>query len=284
MIADFDDGPKGIRKAAVDHVATARHKIGAGDLQKFMSSRFSLAPKAARRIVRELVSRGDLSYTYEYGSSYLEIAFNRPLCISPRLVILPVGLDWLPNGPRATVRIAAGAAFGTGRHPTTRLALRGIETAVDHLDRRKVLSDTILLDIGTGSGILAIAALKLGIARAVGLDVDACARKEAVENAVLNGVETRIRVTDTPLTQLTTAVPFEAITANLRYPSLAKLCVPIQQLLEADGVVVLSGIKADEQDDVMATYEATGLTGCWQAEEKGWVALVMRNMGGGKRE
>ena len=167
-------------------------------------------------------------------------------------------------------------SFGSGRHPTTRLALRGIDAAMSLSERQFDDKETVLLDIGTGSGILAIAALHLGIGCAVGIDPDPCARAEAAENAALNGVASRFLITDQPLSQLPGGELFTIITANLRYPTLVQLCGTLAAHLAAAGSLVLSGIKSDEQAALMAVYREKGFTCRWQATEKGWVGLFLQ--------
>ncbi|MGW8188450.1 MAG: 50S ribosomal protein L11 methyltransferase [Desulfobacterales bacterium] len=219
-----------------------------------------------------------MSYTYEYGTSYLEISLRRPLYLTERIVILPPGIDLYPGKSSAAVRINTGASFGSGRHPTTRLALRGIDAAVSLSTAQLDDKNSALLDIGTGSGILAIAALQLGIHRAVGIDPDPCARAEAVENAALNGLASRFSITDHSLSRLPHDEKFTIITANLRYPTLVRLCGTIVSHLAKAGSLVLSGIKSDEQAFVVAVYGEKGFACRWQATEKGWVGLVLQQL------
>ena len=92
------------------------------------------------------------------------------------------------------VNIKAGAAFGTGCHPTTRLALTGLEKVCKNNLIPIGTENCRVLDIGTGSGVLSIAALKMGLDQGIGLDIDPCARAEAAENAVLNGLSKRLEI------------------------------------------------------------------------------------------
>jgi ribosomal protein L11 methyltransferase len=265
-----------IQKVAVEYVAGALHKVSPVELCNVLSNRYFLGARQVRPIIRNLLTAGELSYTYEYGTSYLEISVQRPLNISERIAILPPGLEQDPRKSPAAVRISSGASFGSGRHPTTRLALRAIDAAMSPSTAQFNDNDTALLDIGTGSGILAIAALQLGINRAVGIDPDPCARVEAAENAVLNGLASRFLITGQPLSQQLDGEQFAMITANLRYPTLVRLCGTIVSHLATAGLLALSGIKSDEQSVVMAVYGEKGFTCRWQATEKGWVGLVLQ--------
>lgn len=271
---------KDIQHVAVEYVAGALHKVSPGELQKFLSNHYVLGARQVRPIIRSLLTAGELSYTYEYGTSYLEISVQRPLNVTERIVILPPGVDSDPGKSATVVRISTGASFGCGRHPTTRLALQGIDAAVSLLPTHFNEKLTTLLDIGTGSGILAIAALKLGIARAVAIDPEPCARAEAAENAVLNGLASRFLITAQPLSQLPHGAPFTMVTANLRYPTLVRLCGTIVSHLATAGLLVVSGIKSEEQAVVMAVYGEKGFACRWQATEKNWVGLVLQQSSG----
>lgn len=270
------DLKNGIQDFAVEYVAGALHKVSPGELQKVLSNRYCLDTRQVRPIIRGLLTAGELSYTYEYGTSYLEISVQRPLNISERITILPPGLELDPRKSPAAVRISTGASFGSGRHPTTRLALRAIDAALSPSTAQFNDNDTVLLDIGTGSGILAITALKLGIAKAVGIDPDPCARAEAAENAILNGLTSRFLITDQPLSKLPHDAPFTMVTANLRYPTLVRLCGSIVSHLATAGLLVFSGIKSEERAVVTTVYGEKGFVCRWHATEKNWVGLVLQ--------
>ncbi len=268
-----------VQAAAVDYVAESLQKVSAGALKKFISDRFKISYSVARRIISDLVTRGELSYTYEYGSSFLEVSLHRPMRVGHRIFLMPSGWVASPveNDDSVALRVQPGAAFGCGRHPTTRLALRGLEAVFqNNIKWRKSGRVTVALDIGTGSGILAIAALKLGINRAVGVDRDACARAEATGNAQLNNLETRFSVTDDPPHRLVPTAPFNLIIANLRYPTLLSMRETMAGLLEPDGALVLSGIKSDEQTGLLKAYSECRLHNVWSEEEKGWASIVLR--------
>ncbi|MFZ0610701.1 MAG: 50S ribosomal protein L11 methyltransferase [Desulfobacterales bacterium] len=266
---------------AVEYVCAARHRVSPCQLQKVLSQRYLIGTRRARDMIRRLLAAGELAYSYEYGASYLDISPLQPLRVSEHIVVLPPGIDphCAKSPPGAIVRIAPGASFGTGRHPSTRLALRGVDAVVAGAGGRISGKETALLDIGTGSGILALAALHLGIGRAVGIDPDPCARAEAWENAAVNGLASRFLVTDQALSQLPDGGRFTIITANLRYPTIKQLAGLIGAHLATGGSLVLAGIKSDEQADLLAVYGRRGFFCHWQAAEKGWVGLVLRQEG-----
>ena len=170
------------------------------------------------------------------------------------------------------IDIAQGASFGSGEHPTTRLAVRGIEAALSEKNRFSKTSHTRALDIGTGSGILAIAAVSLGITKALAIDIDPCSKSEAKKNIRLNNMGHQIQVLDRDIEHINEK--FFLITANLRYPTLVRLCSHISEITEQPGRVVLSGIKTDEVTDILDIYTREGFRCAWKAVEKEWVGMV----------
>jgi ribosomal protein L11 methyltransferase len=152
------------------------------------------------------------------------------------------------------------------------LAIQGIETVLFNKYGDVHVDNGCALDIGTGSGILAIAAVLIGIKRAVGIDIDSCARAEAKKNIQLNSLEHRIRILDTRVEDIKEA--HALITANLRFPTLKQLCPHMAGIMQKNGAVVVSGIKSEEVEDLLDIYGQNGLQCTWRAEEKEWAGLV----------
>ncbi len=171
------------------------------------------------------------------------------------------------------IDISKGASFGFGDHPTTRLAIQGIEAALSENHGILKADNSRALDIGTGSGVLAIAAVLLGIKRAVGIDIDPCARDEAQKNIKLNGLEHRIKILDTSVEDIKET--YSLITANLRYPTLKRLCSHIAKITQKKGAVVVSGIKSDEVEDLLDNFTQNGFQCTWKAFEKDWAGMVL---------
>jgi ribosomal protein L11 methyltransferase len=163
-----------------------------------------------------------------------------------------------------------GMAFGTGLHPTTRLCLAGLEPMAD--DGR--LEGARVLDVGCGSGILAIAALKLGAASAMGVDTDPIAVEATLGNARRNGLARRLRARAGSLP--TGEAPVDVVLANL----IAGLLVPLAPLLRDEvrpgGTILASGIFVDREAEVREAFEAVGLTISTRTAEGDWVALEAR--------
>ena len=191
------------------------------------------------------------------------------------MILLPSDLSCQPAPGDVPVRIKPGASFGSGQHPTTRLAIRGIEHVLKS-GMNLWEKITTILDVGTGSGVLVITAVKLGVTKGIGIDVDPCARAEAKENIIINGLEDRIRILDQPPGHIDFGRRIAMIAANLRTPSLRQLRGHFTDIIDEGGVVVLSGIKTDELQDLVNVYAVNKLHPCWQETEKGWAGVVMQ--------
>lgn len=191
-----------------------------------------------------------------------------PLHVGGRLWVLP---PWEepPSGAIAVV-IEPGMAFGTGGHATTALCLEGI---LEILDRRAGAS---VLDVGCGSGILGIAAAKLGAGRVEMIDNDPVAVEVAKENTEANGcsaIETSAR----PVEDV--AESFELVIANILAGTLVELAAPIAARVAPGGDLLLSGILAPQAADVRAAYEARGLTLRELRHQGEWALVWMERPG-----
>ncbi|MCL2068390.1 MAG: 50S ribosomal protein L11 methyltransferase, partial [Oscillospiraceae bacterium] len=161
------------------------------------------------------------------------------------------------------MRLDPGMAFGTGTHETTRLCL----TALDEFDP----AGKAVLDIGCGSGILAVAAMLLGAKSAEGIDIDETAVKSAVENAARNGM-----AVDFHLGDLARGVSgsYGIIFANIVADALIALSPDIPGRLEDGGVFIASGIIDEREREVRLAIEAAGMRIARTLRENGWVCIV----------
>jgi ribosomal protein L11 methyltransferase len=187
--------------------------------------------------------------------------------VGRRLVIRPTWRRHRRAPEDVVLALDPGMAFGTGLHPTTRLCLAGVEALAD----RGVLAGTRVLDVGCGSGILAIAALKLGAASAVGLDTDPIAIEATIANARRNALVRRLRAREGSLPS--GEAPFDVVLANLIAGLLVPLARGLTEELRRGGVLLASGIFADREGDVRAAFEAAGLKVRGRTAEGDWVAL-----------
>src|SRR5262245_58331555 len=170
------------------------------------------------------------------------------------------------------IEIEAALAFGTGHHGTTRGCLQAL---VDLAKRRHIQR---VLDVGTGSGILAIAAARLLRARITASDIDARAIATACENARLNRASARITFTHasgTTARAIMSAVPYQLIFANILLGPLTRLAVPLRRLTVPGARIVLSGLMPSHANAALASYRAQGLVLEKRLALDGWVTLVM---------
>lgn len=273
MTAATGNRVQGVYRKIMEIIESSSVKITSGSLERMLWGQLEVNRREFRSVLRALVENGELTYTNIFGTTYVEISYNRPVRIGRRIILTPPERRSSHDGPDIEVVLKPGASFGVGQHPTTRLAVEGIEYAVERLSRRKSISEDILLDIGTGSGVLALAALKMGIRQATGTDIDPCAIAEAMENAVLNGMSERFLVINQPAESIEQR--FHIIAANLRYPTLIRLSTYISGHIHSGGMVILSGIRDDEAEKLKARYEKLSLNCCWEKATHEWCGMAL---------
>jgi ribosomal protein L11 methyltransferase len=266
-----------VREYALRMVAESRVRMTPPVLEKKLREGFGISRKPIKSIVRDLVDSGELAYTYEYGTTFLERSFAKAVRISKHFVLQPPGIRSARGSDDVIVRIRPGAAFGAGNHPTTRLAIKGLEFLLYDDAVSTAANSAAVLDIGTGSGVLLISAVLGGCKSGLGLDIDACARAEAAENVNINEVGDRIVISERSLDEISD--PYSIILANLRFPTLKRLRNKIEDSTEAGGFLLLSGIRDHEQEDLINSYHDVGFERRWAANELGWSGVVLQKGG-----
>ncbi len=181
-----------------------------------------------------------------------------PIPISTRLWIVPTWHE-APDGSAINLKLDPGLAFGTGSHPTTRLCLRWLDEHLAGGER--------VLDYGCGSGILAIAAARLGAARVDGVDIDAQAVMSSRDNAALNGVAAWFGLPDELIPS-----EYDIVVANILTNPLKGLAPLLTGRVRRGGRLVLSGILAEQAEDVMAVYRPA-FDFDPPVSDEGWVRL-----------
>ena len=267
---------KTIRDDVISIIASSTTKISPSTLEKQLAEKYGLSKKQIKAVIRDLVSTGELIYTYEYGHTFLEQSFAGPVRISKHVVFKPPGLHYSSKKDDVVVQLKPGAAFGDGRHPTTRLAVRGIEYTCLINQKIGKKPNNIVLDIGTGSGVLVLTAVLCGLDQGIGIDIDPCARVEAAENVKVNGLENRIVISGQSVETLDRS--FSLVIANLRYPSLINLVNRLTALTEEKGIAILSGIKDDEMADLLKVYTEKNFKCLWTEKDHNWAGVVMQKL------
>ncbi len=196
--------------------------------------------------------------------------YFKPCPIGNKLVIVPTWeRDNLPADAegRKPLYIDPGLAFGSGQHETTRLCMELIE--------KYVSPEAHVLDVGTGSGILAITALLLGAEDATGIDIDALAVKVAAENAAINGVGEHFTPRHGDLAKDVTGT-FNLITANIVADIIIALTPDAVKLLSPGGIYIMSGIIEKRRTDVVKVLDSLNLCIIEERSDRGWYAIAVK--------
>ncbi len=195
----------------------------------------------------------------------------RPIEVGRRFLVCPSFVRRAGRGDRTVLRLRPGMAFGTGTHFTTASCLEMIEGILTRAGDPGALR---VLDVGTGSGVLAIAALLLGASEAVGVDLDREALREARQNARLNRVADRFRTPPGPLDPDATG-RFPLVIANLVASTLVDLADPLARSLTPGGRLLVSGILRRQEAQVIEAFRSRGLTPGAAMRDGTWVTIVL---------
>jgi ribosomal protein L11 methyltransferase len=199
-------------------------------------------------------------------------AHFRPLRVGRRLLISPTWENPEPASGDILLRIDPGRAFGTGHHETTRLCLEWLERFSEQEGRE---GSRTLLDVGTGSGILAMAGVLLGFQAALGVDNDPEAIEVARENVQSNGLEGRVRLFAGDLREIDER--FDVVVANIQEGPLVTLAEELIRHLPSRGGLAMSGILVNQKEDVRQVYESKGMTLQESRTDGEWCLLAFRN-------
>jgi len=193
-------------------------------------------------------------------------AFFKPTPVGERLFVRPIWIDDYDAGDRAVLNIEPGAAFGTGTHDTTRLCLETLD---------KIIKDgNTVLDIGCGSGILAISSMLLGATEAFGVDIDELAVKTAKENGKMNGFdEPELKFVCGDLADKVTK-QYDVVVANIVADIIILFSTQVRAFMKQGAKFIASGIIDTRADEVVTALQNAGLKLTERIEHGGWVCLV----------
>ncbi len=194
--------------------------------------------------------------------------FYKPFRLGNRLVVKPSWEPYEAKPDDLIIELDPGMAFGTGTHETTSMCLEMLE--------KHLAPGMRVMDVGTGSGILAIAAAKLGAGETLAIDIDPDAVKVAKENVAHNHASDSVRVVRGDLCK-SEAMPCELAVANIVADAICMLAGPLTKHLLPGGLLVCSGIIREREADVLAAAQAAGYTLFDRMEKGEWVALALRN-------
>jgi ribosomal protein L11 methyltransferase len=201
----------------------------------------------------------------------------KPILIGERLLILPAWME-TPDPNRIAIKIDPGMAFGTGTHPTTQLCLELMEKAMFNVERSSI--EYRIIDVGCGSGILSIAALKLGASKALGVDIDSESIVNSRENAETNDVGDELILGVGSVQEILDGMfgfkKAPLLVANILAPVIIRLFeTGLADLIEENGTVILSGILFEQEQGVVEVAQVHSLRLNERRQMGDWVALLM---------
>jgi len=210
--------------------------------------------------------------------------YFKPIRVSDRLTIRPTWEPYEPGPGELVIDLDPGMAFGTGTHATTALCLRALD--------RAITGGEDVIDVGTGSGILAIGAVKLGARRVLALDLDPVAVASAKANAALNGLADRIDVRESDLLgvlksgeasasgPLNVTPPVDLVVANILADIILRFIDDVRAALKPGGLYIASGIYVNKEEAVRRGLEGAGFEIMRRDEQEDWIAFTARKPGG----
>lgn len=245
-----------------------------------ISAYFPLNPYAEKRkkailqaFKEKFANRDDIVYTvdfYEYEQEDYENNWKKylyPEKVSERFVVKPTWREYTPKGDELIIELDPGRAFGTGSHPTTSLCLKLMEENIKPGDS--------VIDVGTGSGILMIAAEKLGASEIYGTDIDPLAVASAKENLALNRVE-KAKVYLGDLISVVEDKKFDIVVANILADVLMILLQDISKVVKKGGKIIFSGIIDDKCEILKREVESYGFEVEEIRADKEWRAFLIK--------
>ena len=228
-----------------------------------------------KRFEETFAEREDIVYTIDfydfeeedYQNSWKKYFYTQK--ISERFVVKPTWREYEPQEDELVIEIDPGRAFGTGTHPTTSLCIKLME--------ENIKEENTVIDVGTGSGILMVAAEKLGAGKIVGTDIDPMAVEVAEENLLLNKVDMeKAKAYAGDLVTVVQNEKFDVVVANILADVLLILLKDISRVVKKDGLVIFSGIIEDKLEEMKRAVEEVGLEILEVKADKEWRAMLMR--------
>lgn len=247
-----------------------------------ISAYFPLNPYAEKRkaailstFEEKFAEREDIIYTvdfYEYDEEDYQNSWKKylfPEKVSEKFVVKPTWREYTPEADELIIELDPGRAFGTGSHPTTSLCLKLMEENISEGDS--------VIDVGTGSGILMIAADRLGASEIYGTDIDELAVESAKENLELNNIsEDKAKVYKGDLISVVENKKFDIVVANILADVLLILLYDISKVVKPNGKIIFSGIIEDKCELLRREVESLGFTVEEIKADKEWRAMLIK--------
>jgi ribosomal protein L11 methyltransferase len=202
--------------------------------------------------------------------------YFKPIAVTDRLTIKPTWEDYTPRADELIIELDPGMAFGTGTHPTTTLCLKALESSISGGEQ--------IIDVGTGSGVLAIGAIKLGASQVLALDLDpvavSCARENITQNQLENVIETRLSDLLGVLHEgendagMGIHIPVDIVVANILAEIILLFLSDVMEVLKPGGIYITSGIYKNKEMVVEAGLLAAGFEIIDVLRQEEWIAFV----------
>jgi len=258
------------RDAVLEILLESEVRLTARAYIREISRELDISLGQAKKVLTTLVAEQEVAYQDLYGSTYVMESFSKPVRVTERFFILPPGIT-SAAGPRdIDIRITSGISFGSGHHPTTRLCLSAIDTLFSTRELNGRAGD-----IGTGSGILAVAACLAGMDDCLAWEIDANSVSEAGQNVAANGLDSRITIIDDLMSPK--GLKLSLIMANLRFPTLKQIAPLISQAALPGGYLILSGIRTWEKDRLIEHYGELNFSQVWEKDAKNWSVVILNH-------
>ena len=206
----------------------------------------------------------EVKYEKDWADTWKQ--YYKPVLVGERIVVKPIWEEYEPKGNELVVELDPGMAFGTGTHETTRMCIQALE--------RYVSEDATVFDVGCGSGILAIAAAKLGAKLSVGVDLDPVAVESSKENVKYNNLN-NIEILEGNLVEVIDGKA-DVVVANILAEIICILTDDVKRVLKDNGIFITSGIIHDRVDMVCEKLEATGFEVIEKNRDGEWNCIVAK--------
>jgi ribosomal protein L11 methyltransferase len=255
-----DEGPEWKRLKAYFPTNRSKKRL-LQDLNRYVDSLREIYPDLVRsRIEIRSIPEQDWSESWK--------AFFKPLRVTPNFLVKAPWSSVRRKKGQIQIIITPGMAFGIGSHETTRLCIRAVGKRLS----KRMAS---VLDVGTGSGILAIIAAKKGAREVWGIDIDPVAVEAAVDNVIRNGVSDRVRIREGSISRIRKR--FDLVAANIDFKSLKKMRAPLIRRVKPGGVLILSGILTRDEEAIRERFEEHSLLKRVETDREGeWSCLTFR--------
>ncbi|MCX7798171.1 MAG: 50S ribosomal protein L11 methyltransferase [Melioribacter sp.] len=188
--------------------------------------------------------------------------------VSEKLVIKPSFKHYLPKEGQVVITIDPKMSFGTGEHQTTKMVLRLLE--------KYVKKDDFVLDIGSGTGILAIASILLGANKAIGIDIDEWCLVNGIENVKANNLENKVEIRLAEVHQIPER-DFDIITANINKNVLIDIAEEIKKKIKKTGILILSGLLDTDEEEIIKKYTSLGFFPFEKSQMDEWISIAFKN-------